>query len=205
MAFPGSTFGLWTNSGLTSAFSGVFSLVNYTNLSDNPQDFTLYLGSLASSRALLASSNPGVDNIILTPIDTSALWTASTAYVIGNIVRPTSANGFVYKCTTAGTTSAAQPTWPITGIGTTVVDGSVIWALYAPHHPYTEIKLALSSGGLPGATGGAPLSLPPTISSGVGGAIAIYIRITNTVQVVSNNTGNAEIGIYLNSVIEEGV
>jgi hypothetical protein len=42
----------------------------------------------------------------------------------------------------------------------------------------TDVKLALSTGGLPGATPGADLNLPATISGGVAGAVAIYIRMT---------------------------
>ncbi|MEA3432061.1 MAG: hypothetical protein U9R01_05215 [candidate division WOR-3 bacterium] len=58
--------------------------------------------------------------------DDSTEWAASTAYSLGDYVRPTTANGYVYKCTTAGTSGAAEPTWPTT-IGQTVTDGSVVW------------------------------------------------------------------------------
>lgn len=205
MPFTGSTFGLWNDSACTSAFSGILSLVNYTDLSDNPQDNILYLGSPASSRTLEATSNPGVDNITLTPVNTSPIWVATTAYALGKILTPTSPNGFVYICVSAGTSGSSEPTWPIVGLGSTVVDGTCMWALYAVHHPATEIKLALSSGGLSSATGGAALSVGTSISSLAANAVAIYIRVTNTVTTVSNNTGNAEIGVLINSVIEVGV
>lgn len=53
--------------------------------------------------------------------------TASTAYVAGNVVQPTIPNGYVYQCTTGGTTGAgADPTWPTTP-GGTVADGGVTW------------------------------------------------------------------------------
>ena len=42
----------------------------------------------------------------------------------------------------------------------------------------SAIKLALSSGGLAGATGGAALNVGTQITSGVGNAIPIYLRIT---------------------------
>lgn len=205
MTFTGSTFGLFNDSSCTSAFSGTLSIVNYTDLSDNPQDFILYLGSVASSRVLEANSNPGVDNITLTPTDTTNSWVTATPYTLGKLIKPTSSNGFVYKCVSAGTSGGSEPTWPIVGIGSIVVDGSCIWALYATHHPKSEIKLALSSGGLSSATGGVALALGTSIDSGAGNAVAIYIRITNSVVLVSNNTGNAEIGLYINSVIELGV
>ena len=53
-------------------------------------------------------------------------WSASTAATAGQYVSPTTANGHLYVCTTAGTTGTTQPTWP-TAIGGTVTDGSVVW------------------------------------------------------------------------------
>jgi hypothetical protein len=53
-------------------------------------------------------------------------WAASTAYNLGEIRRPTSGNGFVYRVSVAGTSSGSQPTWPTT-IGVDVVDGGVTW------------------------------------------------------------------------------
>jgi len=55
-----------------------------------------------------------------------ATWVASTAYVLGNFVKPVTLNGYHYKCTTAGTSAATEPTWP-TVVGNTVVDGTVTW------------------------------------------------------------------------------
>jgi hypothetical protein len=56
---------------------------------------------------------------------TAPPWFTSGTYALGDIARPTSANSHLYQCTTAGTASATQPTWP-TG-GGTVPDGSVVW------------------------------------------------------------------------------
>jgi hypothetical protein len=56
----------------------------------------------------------------------STVWTASTVYSVGDIVRPVTANGRSYKCTTGGTSGSSQPTWPTTFHGT-VGDGSVVW------------------------------------------------------------------------------
>jgi hypothetical protein len=53
-------------------------------------------------------------------------WAESVAATAGQYVSPTTANGHLYVCTTAGTTGTTQPTWP-TGIGSTVVDGTVTW------------------------------------------------------------------------------
>jgi len=56
-------------------------------------------------------------------------WAASTAYAVGNYVRPTSVGEgslFVYECTTAGTSGTAEPTWPTTD-GATVTDNTAVW------------------------------------------------------------------------------
>ncbi len=203
MAFTGSSFNLWLDSGLTSPFSGIQTIINKTDLSDNPQDFTFYLGSSLANRQLQAASSPGVANIVLTPADTLPIWIANTAYVVGQKVQPIAGNGFVYRCSVSGTSGSSEPSWPVSPLGATVADGGCTWALTAVHHPKTEIKLALSSGaGLTAATGGAQLNVATTILGGVGTAVPIYMRITNTVTTVSNDTGNEEMGININSCIE---
>ncbi len=53
-------------------------------------------------------------------------WQASHSYAVGQLVRPTVANGRTYRCTVAGTSSGSQPTWP-TSDGGTVTDGGVTW------------------------------------------------------------------------------
>jgi len=62
-------------------------------------------------------------------IRTASAWVASTAYSAGDEVEPTTANGFVYVCTTAGTSDASEPTWPTT-VGDTVTDGTVVWTCH---------------------------------------------------------------------------
>jgi hypothetical protein len=63
-----------------------------------------------------------------TPADSYAqVWAAATAYSVGDIVRPSTGNGHVYRCTAAGATGGTEPTWP-TDIGATVTDGTVTWA-----------------------------------------------------------------------------
>ena len=53
------------------------------------------------------------------------IWAASTAYVVGEIVRSSTSSGNYYQCTVAGTSGAAAPAWTITG--TTVADNTVTW------------------------------------------------------------------------------
>jgi hypothetical protein len=50
----------------------------------------------------------------------------STAYTVGDVVRPASANGFIYRCVVAGTSGGSLPTYT-TVLGDDFVDGAVTW------------------------------------------------------------------------------
>ncbi len=67
-------------------------------------------------------------NITIPNADVSppAGWAASTAYNVGQMVSPPSANGHFYQCTMAGTSGLTPPSsWPTDG--STFGDGSVTW------------------------------------------------------------------------------
>lgn len=57
-------------------------------------------------------------------------WRTATSVAAGVYIRPTTANGKLYECTTAGTTGSTEPTWPTT-IGNTVADGTAVWTCRA--------------------------------------------------------------------------
>jgi hypothetical protein len=69
-------------------------------------------------------------------------------------------------------------------------------------HPTTEVKLASTLIGLDTAVAGASLDLGTQIDSGVVNAKEVHIRIDNTVTTPNDNTGQSEIGIFINNVIE---
>jgi hypothetical protein len=56
------------------------------------------------------------------------VWTATTAYTAGQLVRPVTTNGLIYVCTVAGTSAGSEPTWMTTLYRENAsVDGSVRW------------------------------------------------------------------------------
>jgi len=55
----------------------------------------------------------------------------TTAVSLLDTVIPTTPNGRMYRCTTAGTTAAGEPAWPTTS-GGTVSDGTAVWTEMTP-------------------------------------------------------------------------
>lgn len=51
-------------------------------------------------------------------------WAADYAYVVNDLVYPTTDNGRIFICTTSGTSGATEPTWALSG---TVNDGTAVW------------------------------------------------------------------------------
>lgn len=42
-------------------------------------------------------------------------WEASTPYIVGDMIVPTTPNGRVYQCIIAGTSTTTEPSWPTIG------------------------------------------------------------------------------------------
>ena len=61
-----------------------------------------------------------------------AAWAASTAFSVGDIRRASTeqASGLFFRCTTAGTSAATEPSWP-TDIGSTITDNTCVWTAIA--------------------------------------------------------------------------
>jgi hypothetical protein len=196
-----TTFRLWTNSGLTSPHSGLLQLKHNTDLSDNPQDTQFWFGSVATDLKLVATSNPGVDNIVISIVDILPVWEATTAYAVGQLIQPTTSNDLFYRCITAGTSGGTEPTWPTTGVGSTVADGTVIWRLEGNKHDTDEVTLALTEAALDTNTPGDPLSIGHTVQSGVANAVEIWVRVDNAVTSITNTTGFPHLALSVNQVI----
>jgi len=191
-----------TDTGLTTEFSGIYSLIHQTDLSDNPQKKTLYLGSLLTSRQLQASSLPGTDNIVISVVDTLPEWVVSTVYSAGDCVQPTTPNGLRYRCLSDGTSHSSEPTWPTSGIGSTVTDNTTSWELQAAKHGVGQIKLATTDAGLTSAVAGDPLILSATIAGGTSGKKTFWIQITNAVSTVTNTGTIPDVCLSINGIIE---
>lgn len=93
-------------------------------------------------------------------------WAASTAYALNASVNPSPANGFIYVATTAGTSAAAQPTWPTTA-GATVTDGTVVWTAVWYWNDWNQV--IESNGTLPNGVTLTNWASGAWIASGAGG------------------------------------
>lgn len=81
-------------------------------------------------------------------------WAASTAYTVGQAVKPATANGKFYICTKAGTSGASAPSWS-TIEDETVVDGSAEWIVKTiSNKPKIGEILGLANDGTPANGGG---------------------------------------------------
>lgn len=196
-----SSFQLWNETGQSTAFGGTLQKTHESDLSDGSQDSVLYFGSNSVGTKLEAVSNPGADQVTLTPTNNLGEWTTITPYVLGNRVEPITPNGFVYEVTTAGTTAVSEPTFP-TSVGSTVVDGTVVWTCISARHELTEIKLATTLLGLDSAVAGATVDMGTTINSIVANQVEVHIRVTNAVTDIGTNAGNIAINLDLNSCQE---
>lgn len=90
-------------------------------------DITVRL--FAAETSLGGDTRLSLIRTIAVPKATSSLtaWAASTAYSLNDPRRPLNVvNGHKYKATTAGTSGASQPVWPVAS-GATVADGTVVW------------------------------------------------------------------------------
>lgn len=202
-----SSFQLWNDSGQTSAFGGTLQLTHESDFSDNPQQGVLYFGSNnaasgAGSTKVQTVVNPGTDQVTLTPTNGLTAWATSVTQVVGDRVEPTTPNGYVYQCSTAGDTDGTtEPTWP-TVVGSTVSDNTCVWTCISERHELTEIRLALTNGGLAGATPGAALDMGTIILSGSANQVEVHWQVDNAVPTVGTNAADPGILLDLNSCEE---
>ena len=201
MSLANLSFKFYSNSALTTLAPSTVQLTHQSDFSDNPQDFRVWFGSPLAGRRLQANSNPGVANITITPTQILPEWTAENPYTLGQSIR---SGSFRYVVQTAGESGATIPTFP-TAIGSTVLDGSVLWRCEASARTASEVKLAPTQAGLDTATAGAPLVIGTELLSGTTNAVEVWARVTNAVSTVSSNSAQPEISRRINQVIESVV
>lgn len=79
-------------------------------------------------------------------------WAASTVYAVGDLVRPTVlpagvTSSRVYRCTTAGTSHSAEPTWlAVVGGTTSEGGGTCVWTLLDGGDSYNKQKMLEGQG-----------------------------------------------------------
>ncbi len=131
-------------------------------------------------------NGPGFAATGVTVSVTGATWAATTAYTTTSFVTPTTANGFYYKCTVAGTSGSSQPTFP-TVLGQTVTDGGATWTCWG----------TVSSAGIVTLGGGATADNYTTALTTILGAYFSYIVVcdsdsTNVGRVVTQVNSQAQ-------------
>lgn len=109
--------------------------------------------------------------------------------------------GPVDKVIYLGSTLTGNQLQAVSDPGTDPVEIVVVDSDAGSGAPATEIRLALSSGGLDSATPGAALALSHTLLSGVGNAVPIHVRRTSAVGTPGVYT---DITLETNSV-DEGI
>lgn len=68
----------------------------------------------------------------------AAAWQADTAYSEGDLIVPTTPNGYMYRCTVAGTSGSTEPSWSTT-FNTADTDGTAEWDCWGYHTANNEI------------------------------------------------------------------
>lgn len=109
---------------------------------------------------------------------TATVWTASNAYSLGQFVKPSVDNGFIYEVVMAGTSDTVEPTWLLTE-GLFIEDGTVRFVTVPIEKtPDANTILGLANSTLPDGTnaedaGGnfikftTRMNVPSTATSGV--------------------------------------
>ncbi len=98
-----------------------------TNLGANPVCFCWYakiskLMVATATRVFWYDSDTGY--FVMKWDKANHAWAASHAFTTADWVRPTTYNGHIYECTSAGTSDGTEPTWGTTDAGTTTDGGA---------------------------------------------------------------------------------
>ncbi|MEX0725983.1 MAG: hypothetical protein WD065_06920 [Planctomycetaceae bacterium] len=112
--------GTWRTGGVGSAYTQQLDVLftpRGTVTGASAGDGTIHL--------VLAAAQDTVNNIP----PGAGTWQNSTAYTVGQWVKPTLDNACLYLCTSGGTSGGTEPIWP-TKTGNTISDGAITWECY---------------------------------------------------------------------------
>jgi len=90
---------------------------------DTHEVFSDLTNELSGGGYTAGGATLGSKTLTYTPANSFTARANSTAYAVGDIFRPASANGFLYMVRVAGTSAAAPPTFPTGRLGN-VTDGT---------------------------------------------------------------------------------
>jgi len=116
------------------------------------------------------------DAALTTPLSARLLFTQAVS-------SPAAVDKVVYF----GSATASRKAMANSAPGVDPIVISITDAAGGSGSPTSDVKLALSSGGLAAATGGASLTLPVEIDSGSANAIPIHIRVLDSTHAFALN------------------
>jgi len=143
---------------------------------DLPVDFEVFVGDLDANHVLHAESDPGVDDIVITPTHAIPVWSGGQVVIAGTERRGPAGNGYLYEAQNGGTTGGSAPAFPEV-LGATVDDNGITWKCTKRCVEPTNMKLAPTQGDLATAVAGAALSLGTQVVGGLAGAVSFWVRI----------------------------
>ena len=121
-----------------------FTPKDYFSIAKGESRLSAFKKALAYTKCkALVKNDSGTATIhIFIPTISGNAWVASTAYIVGDYVQPTTPTYlFAYRCTTAGTSYSSDPTWPTTAGGTVTEQGSsLVWTAVAFDYEYNDAE-----------------------------------------------------------------
>ena len=100
----------------------------YTPNKDTHEFFSDLTNEVVGTGYTAGGATLASKTLVYTPANSWATtWAATTAYAVGDVVRPTAGNGHLYICVVAGTSGGSAPTFP-TVKNQVVADNTVTWA-----------------------------------------------------------------------------
>lgn len=182
---------------LSDTIKMALASASYTPNLDTHEVFSDMTNEVSGTGYSAGGATLGSKTIIYTAANSWATtWATGTAYAVGDIIRPTSGNGHLYRCIVAGTSHAStEPTWS-TVSGQVNTDNTVTWAEIG--RGVTQIDAADPSWGSGATISGIRYGV--IYKSGGGNPLIALVDFSDGPYSVSNGTFTAQLhalGIYV--------